>query len=156
MRFSTQTIAAPDESGEFPRDTFDEARAFMRRRERLLLHTSDAIVAVHKDEVDWIGAAGRELEIHVKQESYRLRATIGAFLDVLDPQQFVQIHRSTIVNLDRVREVRAVTHGDFTLTLSDGAVLRGSRKHRSGIAAFCTGRHGAIPIGGRAKHALVR
>lgn len=149
MRFATRVDADTPAPAplEAPDGILAELHTYFRRRERLLLRDSRAIVAIATEEIDWIEASGRELVVHAGTHAYRARASLGALLDVLDPRQFIRVHRGTIVNLDRVRELRAETHGDFTIVMSDRTVLHGSRSYRAGIAAFCAGRTGAIPIG---------
>ena len=78
-------------------------------------------------EVDWIGAAGNYAVLHVGKKQYRVRLSLAVLAKELDPRRFRQIHRSTIVNLDRVREIQAWFGGDYLVILHDGQQLRVSR-----------------------------
>jgi two-component system LytT family response regulator len=77
--------------------------------------------------VDWIDADGNYVRLHVGAEQHRLRATLRAVAAELDPRQFVQIHRSTIVNIDRIRELQPWFGGDYVALLTSGVRLRVSR-----------------------------
>ena len=77
--------------------------------------------------VDWIDVDGNYVCLHAGGERHRLRATLQAVADQLDPRRFVRIHRSTIVNADRVQEVQPWFGGDYVAILRDGRRLRVSR-----------------------------
>ncbi|HEX6053022.1 MAG TPA: LytTR family DNA-binding domain-containing protein [Gemmatimonadaceae bacterium] len=77
--------------------------------------------------VDWIEAENNYVRLHVGSAEHRLRTAISVLARALDPRQFAQIHRSTIVNLDRVREVQPWFGGDYVAILHDGRQLRVSR-----------------------------
>lgn len=81
-------------------------------------------------DIDHIQACGNYAEIHAAGRTHLVRMTMQELDQRLDPSMFVRIHRSTIVQIDRVRSIVAASHGDFDLTLHDGTVLRLSRKHR--------------------------
>ncbi|HEX6085849.1 MAG TPA: LytTR family DNA-binding domain-containing protein [Thermoanaerobaculia bacterium] len=93
----------------------------VRKRDRTIL------VAVR--DVDWIEAEGKYVRLHVREQSYLVRDTIAAVEARLDGRQFVRIHRSTIVNLRRVTEVR----DDSLVVLQDGTQLVMSRRFRSRV-----------------------
>ena len=77
--------------------------------------------------IDWFEADSNYVVLHVGTTEYRLRTAISVLARSLDPRQFAQIHRSIIVNLDRVREVQAWFGGDYVAILHDGRRLRVSR-----------------------------
>ena len=84
-------------------------------------------------EVDWVEAAANYVRIHARGRVFVLRTTMAALEGRLDPRQFARIHRSTIVNVDRVREIRPEWHGDFDVVLADGKTLRLSRSYRGSL-----------------------
>jgi two-component system LytT family response regulator len=98
--------------------------------ERLALRHRDRFVLLPVDEVRWIAAAANYVEIHARGRTYLMRTTLHDLGRRLDPARFVRIHRSTIVNMAVVRELRPEVHGDFDVILDDGAMLRMSRTHR--------------------------
>jgi two-component system LytT family response regulator len=81
-------------------------------------------------DIDWIEARGNYAEIRAAGRSHLVRMTMQDLEQRLDPAVFVRIHRSTIVQIDRVRDIVPVSHGDFDLSLHDGTVLRLSRNYR--------------------------
>jgi two-component system, LytTR family, response regulator len=98
--------------------------------ERLRIKTGGRIYFVRLDEIDWIEAAGNYVRLHVGKEDHLLRETMAAFERKLDPARFVRIHRSTIVNVDRIRELQPAFHGDYVVILQDGRELALSRSCR--------------------------
>jgi two-component system LytT family response regulator len=106
-----------------PRDT---RASFFPVRKR------DRTVIVPVRDVDWIEAEGKYVRLHVREESYLVRDAIHAVEKRLDPRQFVRIHRSTIVNMRRVAEIR----DDSTVVLHDGTKLTMSRRFRSRVKAM--------------------
>lgn len=80
--------------------------------------------------VDWLGAADNYVALHAESREYLVRDTIARLEQRLDPQQFVRVHRSTIVRIDRIVELIPDLHGDFQIRLKDGTVLAMSRTFR--------------------------
>jgi two-component system LytT family response regulator len=98
--------------------------------ERLVVRSAGRIVFLRVEEIDWIEAADNYVCLHVGRESHLLRGTMGSIEERLDPRKFLRIHRSTIVNLDRVRELAPLFHGDYAVRLRDGTELVLSRGYR--------------------------
>lgn len=98
--------------------------------ERLVIKTNGRVFFLKTEEIDWISAEGNYVSLHVKKESYLLRETISRLESQLDPQKFARIHRSQIVNLDRIRELRPWSHGEYQILLHDGTELMLSRSYR--------------------------
>jgi two-component system LytT family response regulator len=98
--------------------------------DRLVVRTAGRVVLVPAAEIDWIEAADNYVRVHAAGQRHVLRETIKGLEAQLDPRRFVRIHRSAIVNLDRVRELRALPSGDFAVLLSTGAKLTLSRTYR--------------------------
>jgi two-component system, LytTR family, response regulator len=106
------------------------ATAAPRHAERLTVKTDGRVYFVRSDAVDWVGAEGNYVRIHAGNTSHLIRETISSVEAQLDPAQFCRIHRSTIVNLDRIREMQAWFAGDYMIILKDGAKLKLSRTYR--------------------------
>lgn len=108
--------------------------ALLRERSRLtkriLVRDRDRTHVIDTDAIDWIGAADYYVEIHVGGETHLLRETMTELTQRLDPERFFRVHRSAIINLERVREIRALLHGDRQIVLADGTELRLSRARR--------------------------
>jgi two-component system, LytTR family, response regulator len=80
--------------------------------------------------VDWMEAADNYVRLHVKQREYLVRETLAALEAHLDPDRFVRVHRSAIVPIDRVAEIRPQTHGDALVVLEGGTTVAVSRTFR--------------------------
>jgi len=97
--------------------------------QRLLIKTHGRIFFLPLDEVDWIEAAGDYVRLHAGPQRHLLRETM-ANLEQQLPAHFQRIHRSIIVNLHQVRELRARDHGEYVVYLRDGTTLKLSRSYR--------------------------
>ena len=82
------------------------------------------------EEIDWIEAADYYSGLHIGTKTHLLRRSLSDLEQDLDPSLFCRIHRSAIVNLDRVRGLRSNEDGDYTVLLHNNATLRLSRKYR--------------------------
>jgi two-component system LytT family response regulator len=100
---------------------------------RLTVRSDDRIRYIVCADVDYFQADGNYIAVHTRGEAHRIRLAIGALVDDLDPKQFVRIHRSTIVNLDRVREVQPWFGGDYIAIMANGEKLRVSRARASAL-----------------------
>jgi two-component system LytT family response regulator len=106
-----------------------------RHAERLTVKTDGRVYFVKSEAVDWVAAEGNYVRVHAGNTSHLIRETISAVEAQLDPSQFCRIHRSTIVNLDRIREMQAWFAGDYMIILKDGAKLKLSRTYRDRLQA---------------------
>jgi hypothetical protein len=99
-------------------------------RERFVVQRRGREVVVPAGEINWIQAAGHDVVLHLGGASYRLRESMQSVEQSLDPSSFVRVHRSRIVNLDRVRDIRPWAWGDFRIVMQDGSVVNFSRRYR--------------------------
>ncbi|MEM6325842.1 MAG: LytTR family DNA-binding domain-containing protein [Bacteroidota bacterium] len=106
-----------------------------RYAERLAVEMRGQIRVVPVEEVDVIQADGAYAEIHAGDAVYVVRERMQALEARLDPAQFMRIHRSTIVRLDRVEALLTAPGGDYAVRLSNGRKLRVSRSRRDDLAA---------------------
>jgi two-component system, LytTR family, response regulator len=97
---------------------------------RLAVRAGGRVVILRPGEIDWVGAAGVYVELRAGKKVYLHRASIGEIEARLAPERFVRIHRSTLVNLDRVKELLPETHGEYRVVLTDGTALKLSRGYR--------------------------
>jgi len=98
--------------------------------ERLVIKNSGRIVFLPVAEIDWIDAAGNYVRINTGGESHMLRETMSRLEERLDPDLFLRIHRSTIVNVGRIKEMQQQFHGDYVVVLTGGQRLTLSRSYR--------------------------
>lgn len=110
-------------------------RARHAPRTRFLVPGRDRSIVVEADEIDWIRAADYYVSLHCGGVSHLLRESMDAMERQLDPDRFVRVHRGTIVNLARVREVHPLFRGGCELKLADGTMLKLSRDRRAEFEA---------------------
>jgi two-component system LytT family response regulator len=103
------------------------------RRNRLMIKSSGRIHFVRMADIDWCEAAGNYVRVHVNTQSYLVRDTMSHVESELDPHQFMRIHRSTIVNVDRVQEMQSSFNGEYVVLLRGGMRLTLSRGYRDAI-----------------------
>ena len=107
-------------------DIRDRPRYF----ERLVVRSGGRILILRVDDIDWIEAAANYVKLHVGPRVYLLRETMNRLEEKLDPARFIRIHRSTIVRVDRIRELEPLFQGDYLVILQDGSRLTSSRSYR--------------------------
>jgi two-component system, LytTR family, response regulator len=98
--------------------------------DRIPVKTHGRVMIVNVAEIDWVEADGDYVSVHVGAKSWLLRETIAAAEARLALSGFVRIHRSTLVNIHRVRELLPLSKGEFTVVLCDGRELKLSRNYR--------------------------
>lgn len=108
-------------------DTLRHSRKYLQR---LLVKSGGRVIFLRAADVDWFQASGNYIALHVGRESHLLRQTMNALEPKLDPDHFIRIHRSTIVNLDRVRELQPWFRGEQRLVLKNGTQLTVGRAFR--------------------------
>jgi two-component system LytT family response regulator len=115
-------------------DVLDEAASEVAERSghrtRFAVRDRDRYVLVRAADIDWIEAAANYVRLNVRGREYLLRTTLTEMERQLDPQAFTRIHRSTIVNVARIRDVRVDAHGDYDVALHEGHSLKMSRHYR--------------------------
>jgi two-component system, LytTR family, response regulator len=94
---------------------------------RIVVKSSGRIHFVKVDEIDWVEAEGNYVRLHIGPNSHLLRETMKGMEAALDPDKFIRIHRSTIVNSERIRELQPLFHGEFAVLLHDGTRLVAAR-----------------------------
>lgn len=115
-----------DHTGERPAG----ASTRSERDDRLMIRSSGRVQFVNVGEVDWVEAAGDYVRLHVGERSHLLRETMKNMEDRLDAEQFVRVHRSTLVKLDYVKEVVSSDAGSYEIVLEDGTRRSLSRSGR--------------------------
>jgi two-component system LytT family response regulator len=125
----------PADAGEFTRRVaaaLSELGVAASRRwsKRLAVHANGRVALIAAHDVDHLESAGNYVEIHVGDRKRLLRETLTSLEARLDPEIFVRVSRSALVNLDRVAGFRPVFNGDFVVVLKDGREIAGSRRHR--------------------------
>ena len=98
--------------------------------DRLAIKSTGRVLFLKTDDIDWIEAADNYVSLHVGKESHLHRETMSALEDQLAPEKFLRISSSTIVNVDRIKELHPLFHGEYAVVLRNGARLTLSRSYR--------------------------
>ena len=119
-------IAAPEDAADPP----------IERVTRLAIRETGRTYFVSVDSIDWIEGADYYVKLHVSGRVHLLREPLRSLAERLDPTRFARVHRSAIVNLSRIREIRMAGNGDHTIVLDDATRLKLTRARRREIEAL--------------------
>jgi len=100
---------------------------------RLMVKHHGRVVFLQIRDVDWIKALANYVELHVGAQTYMIRETLNSLESRLDPDLFARVHRSVIVNLDRIKELQPWSHNDYLVILKDGTAIRKSRRYHRNL-----------------------
>jgi two-component system LytT family response regulator len=100
---------------------------------RLVIKANGRVVFLDLDSIEWVEAAANYVRLNVGKESYLFRETISRISERLDANHFVRIHRSTIVNVRKIKELIPVNSGEYVVVLKSGRELSCSRGYRSAL-----------------------
>jgi two-component system LytT family response regulator len=103
---------------------------------KIAIKDHDSTVLVEMDDIDWVDAAGDYMCVHVGGETLIMRSTLKELIARLDPEKFKQVHRSTVVNLDRIIKAKPLQKGEYMLELDCDQELKVSRNYRQSISLF--------------------
>jgi len=104
--------------------------------ERFLVRGPTHLYFVNAAEVEWIDAASNYVRLHVGGRAHFVRGTVKGIAQRLAPDRFVRVHRSAIVNLDFVQRLEPFEHGEYVITMRDGARVRSSRSYNEQLRAL--------------------
>jgi two-component system LytT family response regulator len=120
---------SPDDSPRQLRSVLDAIANPRRYLSRLAIRSGDRTTFLPVDEVDWIEADQNYVRVHTGPATHLLHVPLNTIETSLDPERFVRIHRSYIVNLHRIRQMWTLAHGQYILELSSGERLQSSRTY---------------------------
>jgi two-component system LytT family response regulator len=103
---------------------------------RIAARSAGKTVFVEVDDLDWIRGAENYAELHAGPASHLLHVTMNTLEKSLDPEIFLRIHRSIIVNLGRIRDLQPGVHGEYSITLQDGTRLQSGRTYADRLRAL--------------------
>ena len=101
-----------------------------KHMDRILVKSAGRVFFLRFDEIDWIESAGNYVKLHVGSESHLLRETMGEMEKKLGTEKFVRIHRTAIVNIDRIKELQPWFNGEYIVLLTNGEKLTASRGYK--------------------------
>ncbi|HKS10641.1 MAG TPA: LytTR family DNA-binding domain-containing protein [Pyrinomonadaceae bacterium] len=129
-------LAQPGPSGDLDdvnrrfRAMLEDIKAGTKFLKRLTIKLTGRTILLPTDEIDWIETYGNYLKVHAGRESHLIRGTMQSLETKLDPEKFVRVHRSVIVNIEKVKEIYPRSNGDQDLVLQNGQQLMLSRNFR--------------------------
>lgn len=126
----TQLSQLPQSPSGAPQTGTSQGNGHSTQSDRLVVKSGGRVYFLKTDEIDWVEAAGNYVRLHVSKDSHLLRETMNGIETKLDTRRFMRIHRSTIVNLERIKELQPWFHGDYVVLLRDGTRLTLSRGYR--------------------------
>jgi two-component system LytT family response regulator len=114
-------------------ETIASPRRYMSR---LAVRTAGKTIFVDIEDVDWIEAAENYVQLHAGRAAHLLHVPMNTFEKSLDPEIFLRIHRSVIVNVRRIKELQPALHGEYVITLADGVRLQSGRTYNEKVRAL--------------------
>ena len=111
----------------------ESMRPQQRYLERLVVKSAGRIFFLPVAEIDWIESADNYVNLHCGRESHLIRETLSGLESKLDPEEFLRVRHSAIVNLKRIRELRPLFKGEYEIVLQNGVKLTSSRRYRNKI-----------------------
>ena len=101
--------------------------------DRLVIRAGGKVLFVKPGDIDWIEADGKLAQVHVGRETHAVRIPLKRLEERLEAHGFVRVHRSAIVNVDRIRELEPWFHGEYVVILKDGTKLTSSAAHSQAL-----------------------
>jgi hypothetical protein len=126
MQGEASMLVAPDEG---------EPVESIERPQRLLVKKLGKEFLINLNDVEWMEASGNYVNLHVARRAYPLRETMARLALRIDPERFIRVHRSFMVNLDHIAEIEPLDGGDARIRLKDGTQIPFSRRCRSVLKA---------------------
>ena len=111
-----------------------------RPRERIVVKSRERIYFVRVADISWIEASGHYLTLHAGRDEHLIRSTLKEFESQLDGERFFRVHRSTIVNVDYIKELLPSFHGEYVIVLRDGTRVSTSRGNSERLQAILRGQ----------------
>jgi two-component system LytT family response regulator len=115
------------------RALIEDARGNRGYLQRLVVPSGHRSIFIRTDDVEWIEAERNYIRLHVRGEAHLMRENLSRIESALDPAKFCRIHRSTIVNIDRIHAVESLARGEYLVTLHDGTKLTSGRSYRHNL-----------------------
>jgi two-component system, LytTR family, response regulator len=127
---AAETLDAPEGERTPPATIVPPASGSLRR---LVVRVNGRLLFVKVDDVSRFEVSGNYVEVRVGSRTYSIRETLASLEAQLDPDTFVRVHRSTIVNFERIRELHPLFYGQFRIVLDDASELTMSRRYRANL-----------------------
>jgi two-component system LytT family response regulator len=138
VAFARESIASrlqSDVTAEQIKVLLDSLKQSPQKLERLIVKTNGRIIFLRVEEIDWMEAAGNYIKLHAGNETHLMRETMNKLEEQLNPQQFIRIHRSTIINIAKIKELQPYFNGEYKVTLQNNTSVILSRGYRENFTA---------------------
>jgi two-component system LytT family response regulator len=136
-RAKTRLYSTPGEDASRQIICLLESLATPRRYlKRLAVRSAGKTVFVDLEDVDWMEAAENYVQLHTGRANHLLHVAMNTLEKSLDPEMFLRIHRSLIVNISRIKELQPGPHGEYVLTLHSDVRLRSGRTYSEKLRAI--------------------
>jgi two-component system, LytTR family, response regulator len=107
-----------------------------RNLKRVAVRSAGKTIFVDVQDIDWVEAAENYVQLHVGKSAHLLHVAMNAFEKSLDPEMFMRIHRSIIVNVTRIKQLQPALHGEYVVTLEDGVRLQSGRVYNEKLKSL--------------------
>jgi len=128
-----------DDLGRRLQGLLDDLQSSRKYVERLVVKSAGRIFFLSVAEIDWIEAADNYVRLHTGRESHLLRETMNSLEKKLDPDQFLRVHRSRIVNARKIKELQPLFRGEYDIMLRDGTRVESGRGYRDRLQKLFSG-----------------
>jgi two-component system LytT family response regulator len=133
-RAKSQIFRRADECRSQKLDALLESiRAYRKYPDRLAIKSAGRVFFINVEDIEWMDAADNYVQLHIGKQTHLFRSSITDMEGKLDPEKFLRIRHSTIVNLSRIKEIRTLFKGEYSVVLNSGAELVASRRFRKKI-----------------------
>jgi two-component system LytT family response regulator len=117
-------------------DLLADLKTRQKYTERVVIKSAGRIFFLSVEEIDWIESADNYVRLHVGRDSHLLRETINGLEKKLDPDGFLRIRHSTLVNVKGIKELHPLFNGEFAVIMRNGTELISSRRYRKKLISF--------------------
>lgn len=117
----------------------DDVQSRRKFSERLVIKSGSRIFFLNVEEIDWIEAADNYVRLHAGRDSHLLRETMNSLEHRLNPDHFLRIHRSRIINIRQIKELQPLFRGEYNIMLRDGTRIESGRAYRDKLQKLFTG-----------------
>ena len=118
----------------------EDLRKGIKKSDRLVFKQNGRVIFIRTETIDWVEADGNYVKLQAGNESHHLRETLSGLEAQLPSEKFMRISRSSIVNLDRIKELQPLFYGDYIVILQNGSKLNMSRTYRERVEAMLAHR----------------
>ena len=117
----------------------DDVQSKQKFTERLVIKSGSRIFFLNVEEIDWIEAADNYVRLHAGRDSHLLRETMNSLENKLNPDHFLRIHRSRIINIRQIKELQPLFRGEYDIMLRDGTRVESGRAYRDKLQKLFNG-----------------